>query len=238
MAATRKAYPSDVSDEEWALVAPDLILLPESAGQRSHALREVFNGLRYLVRYGVAWRAMPNDLPPWHAVYDQAQRWQRTGCFEALAHDLRAVLRLAAGRNEEPSAAVLDSRTLRSTPESGGRAGWDGHKRTRGSKLHLAVDTLGHLLALHVTPASENDRAAVAELARAVQDATGESVPWPMSTKAHGQAASPGPAGARHHSGGGQAAGGETWLCAPAAPLGGRAQLRLDGPLPKARAKL
>ncbi len=176
MAATRKAYPSDVSDEEWALVAPDLILLPESAGQRSHALREVFNGLRYLIRYGVAWRAMPNDLPPWHAVYDQAQRWQRTGCFEALAHDLRAVLRLAAGRNEEPSAAVLDSRTLRSTPESGGRAGWDGHKRTRGSKLHLAVDTLGHLLALHVTPASENDRAAVAELATAVQDATGESV--------------------------------------------------------------
>jgi transposase len=93
-----------------------------------------------------------------------------------LAHDLRAVLRLAAERDEEPSAAVLDRRTLRSTPESGARAGWNGHKRTRGSKLHLAVDTLGHLLALHVTPASENDRAAVAELAEAVQDATGESV--------------------------------------------------------------
>ena len=93
-----------------------------------------------------------------------------------LAHDLRAVLRLATGRAEEPSAAVLDSRTLRSTPESGHRAGWDGHKRTRGSKLHLAVDTLGHLLALHVTPASANDRAAVAALAKAVQDATGESV--------------------------------------------------------------
>ena len=84
---------------------------------------EVFNGLRYLVRYGVAWRAMPNDLPPWHAVYDQARCWHRAGCFEALAHDLRAVLRLAAGRNEEPSVAVLNSRTLRSTPESGGRAG-------------------------------------------------------------------------------------------------------------------
>jgi transposase len=136
----------------------------------------VFDGLRYLVRYGVAWRAMPNDLPPWHAVYDQAQRWLRGGCFEMLVHDLRAVLRLAAGRAEEPSAAVLDSRTLRSTPESGGRAGWDGHKRTRGAKLHLAVDTLGHLLALRVTPASENDRAAVAGLAAAVQEATGESV--------------------------------------------------------------
>ena len=176
MKISRKPYPSDVSDEEWALVAPYLTLLPEDAAQRTHALREVFDGLRYLVRYGVAWRAMPNDLPPWHAVYDQAQRWLRTGRFEMLAHDLRAVLRLAAGRTEEPSAAVLDSRTLRSTPESGGRAGWDGHKRVRGSKLHLAVDTLGHLLALRVTPASEGDRAAVTKLAKAVQDATGESV--------------------------------------------------------------
>src|SRR5919206_177107 len=173
---SRRAYPSDVSDEEWVLVAPYLTLLPETAAQREHRLREVFNGLRYVVRYGVAWRAMPHDLPPWHAVYDQAQRWLRAGCFESLTHDLRAVLRLAAGRKEEPSAAVLDSRTLRSTPESGARAGWDGHKRTRGSKLHLAVDTLGHLLALTVTPADANDRAAVAELAEAVQDATGENV--------------------------------------------------------------
>ena len=173
---TRKSYPSDVSDEEWALVAPYLTLLPEDAGQREHPLREVFNGLRYLVRYGVAWRAMPNDLPPWHAVYDQAQRWLRAGCFEMLVQDLRAVLRLAQGRAEEPSAVVLDSRTLRSTPESGARAAWDGHKRTRGSKLHLAVDTLGHLLALHVTPANADDRSAVSTLAEAVQDATGESV--------------------------------------------------------------
>ena len=176
MTTSRKPYPSDVSDEEWALAAPYLTLLPEDAGQRTHRLREVFDGLRYLVRYGVPWRALPNDLPPWHAVYDQAQRWLRAGCFEMLAHDLRAVLRLAAGRGEEPSAAVLDSRTLRSTPESGERAGWDGHKRTRGSKLHLAVDTLGHLLALGVTPADANDRAAVAELAEAVQDATGGRV--------------------------------------------------------------
>jgi len=100
---SRKPYPSDVSDEEWALVAPYLTLLPEDAGQREHPLREVFNGLRYLVRYGVAWRAMPNDLPPWHAIYDQAQRWLRAGCFEMLVHDVRAVLRLAQGRSEEPS---------------------------------------------------------------------------------------------------------------------------------------
>src|SRR6516225_9132086 len=155
----RKPYPSDVSDDEWSLVVPYLTLMREDAAQREHSLRELFNGLRYLVRYGIAWRAMPNDLPPWFSVYQQAQRWLAAGCFEALAHDLRAVLRLAAGRSEEPSAAIIDSRTLRSTPESGVRAGYDGAKRKRGSKLHLAVDTLGHLLALHVTPANTDDRA-------------------------------------------------------------------------------
>ena len=176
MASSRKAYPSDVSDEEWALVAPYLALLPEGAGQREHSLREVFNGLRYVIRSGCAWRLMPNDLPPWAAVYQQAQRWLAWGCFEQLADDLRAVLRLAAGRKAEPSAAVLDSRTLRSTPESGERAGYDGHKRKRGSKLHMAVDTLGNLLALHVTPANADDRAEVGRLAKAVQAATGNSV--------------------------------------------------------------
>ena len=95
MMIVRKPYLSDMSDNEWALVAPYLTLLPDSAKQRQHPLREVFNGLRYLVRYGVAWRAMPNDLPPWHAVYNQVRRWLAAGCFEMLAHDLRAVLRLA-----------------------------------------------------------------------------------------------------------------------------------------------
>jgi transposase len=172
----RKPYPSDVSDDEWSLVAPYLALRPETSGQREHALREVFNGLRYVVKTGIPWRSMPNDLPPWAAVYQQAVRWFQAGSFAALAHDLRALLRLAAGRPAEPTAVVLDSRTLRSTPESGHRAGYDGAKRKKGSKLHLAVDTLGHLLALHVTPATADDRAEVGRLAAAVQKATGESV--------------------------------------------------------------
>src|SRR5579864_8284195 len=147
MIRPRKPYPSDVSDEEWSLVSPYLKLMREDASQRDHPLRELFNALRYVIRYGIAWRAMPNDLPPWFAVYQQSQRRIAAGCFEALAHDLRAMLRLASGRNAEPTAAIIDSRTLRSTPESGQRAGYDGAKRKRGSKVHMAVDTLGHLLA-------------------------------------------------------------------------------------------
>jgi len=172
----RKAYPSDVSDEEWALVAPYLTLMTEDAPQREHRLREVFNGLRYIVRTGAAWRLMPHDLPPWHTVYQQTQRWLAAGVFEEMVHDLRRLLRVATGKNAEPSAAILDGRTLQSTVESGSRAGWDGHKRRRGSKVHLAVDTLGYLLTLLVTPANEQERAQVAQLTEQIQQVTGESV--------------------------------------------------------------
>jgi transposase len=173
---TRKAYPSDVSDEEWEFVGPYLTLLPLDAEQRRHDLREVFNALRWLVRSGVHWRMLPHDLPPWAAVYQQTQRWFKAGCFEAMAHDLRMLLRLAAGREPAPTAAVMDSRTLQSTPESGERAGYDGAKRHKGSKVHMAVDTLGHLLTLHVTAADEQDRAQVEQLAQAVQQVTGDNV--------------------------------------------------------------
>jgi len=173
---TRKPYPSDVSDAEWALVAPYLTLMTEEAPQREYSLREVFNGLRWLVRSGATWRMMPNDLPPWNVIYQQMQRWIKAQVFESLASDLRAVLRIVDGRNEQPTAAIFDSRTLQSTPESGARAGYDGAKRRKGNKVHLAVDTLGHLLALYVTAADQQDRAQVAELAKRVQVETGETV--------------------------------------------------------------
>ncbi len=172
----RQTYPSDVSDDEWSFVAPYLTLMTEDAPQREHSLREVFNGLRWIVRTGAQWRMMPHDLPPWAAVYQQTQRWLKGGVFEAIVDDLRAVLRLAQGRNEEPSAAIFDSRTLQSSPESGHRAGYDGAKRRKGSKVHLAVDTLGYLLALHITPANEQDRAQVGRLAAAVQEETRQHV--------------------------------------------------------------
>ena len=152
----RKAgYQSDVSDQEWSFCAPYLLLMKEDAPQREWSSRELFNAMRYMVRAGCPWRMIPHDLPPWHTVYQQAQRWIKAGCFEALAQDLRALLRLLAGRKAQPSAVILDGRTLQSTPESGERAGYDGYKRRKGSKVHMAVDTLGHLLALHVTPANE-----------------------------------------------------------------------------------
>ncbi len=172
----RKPYPSDVSDEEWAFVVPYLTLLPLDAEQRTHDLREVFNAVRWLVRAGAPWRLLPHDFPRWEAVYQQTQRWLRAGSFEAIVHDLRVVLRLAAGRHAQPSATIFDGRTLQSTAESGRRAGYDGHKRKKGSKVHMAVDTLGHLLALHVTPANEQEREQVGELAQAVQEVTGDHV--------------------------------------------------------------
>jgi transposase len=176
MTTNRKPYDTDVSDAEWAFVAPYLTLLPEDSGQRRHDLRDVLDALRWLVRSGSPWRLLPHDFPPWHAVYDQARRWMATGCFEAMVHDLRVLLRIADGREADPSAAVVDSRTLQSSVESGPRAGYDGYKRRSGSKVHMAVDTLGRLLTLRVTPADEQDRAQVAPLCEAIHEATGESV--------------------------------------------------------------
>jgi len=140
---SRKPYPSDVTDDEWAFVAPDLTLMTADAPQRDYDLREVFNGLRWIVRTGAQWRMMPNDLPPWYSVYQPAQRWIAAGVFEDMVHDLRALLRLAKGKQEQPSAAIFDGRTVQSTPESGERAAYDGYKRKKGSKIHSAVDTLG-----------------------------------------------------------------------------------------------
>jgi transposase len=169
-------YPSDVSDEEWEFCAPYLTLMDPEAPQRRHNLRALFNALRYIAKTGVQWRYLPGDFPPYHAVYQQAQRWIRAGVLESMAADLRKLLRLLQDRASAPSAVILDGRTLQSVPESGGRAGYDGYKRKKGSKAHVAVDTLGHLLAVAITPANEQERAQVRELCRQVQEATDQNV--------------------------------------------------------------
>ena len=172
----RKPYPTDGSDDEGAFVAPYLTLMDEAAPQRRHPLREVFNALRWIVRTGAQWRMLPTNFPPWQAVYQQTQRWIAAGCFDAMVHDLRALPRWSAGRADDPTGMILDGRTVQSTPESGARAGDDGHQRRKGSKTHAAVDTRGHLLALHVTPADAQERDQAGVLTAAVQAATGERV--------------------------------------------------------------
>ncbi|WP_437186802.1 IS5 family transposase [Planctomicrobium sp. SH668] len=176
MSKPRMPYPSDVTDDEWAFLAPYLALVKEDSPQRVHSLRAVFNAMRWLVRTGAQWRFMPHEFPPWPVVYQQARRWLEAGVFEHIAHDLREVARVAQGRDEPPSATILDARVIQSTPESGARAGYDGGKRRKGSKVHVAIDTLGHLLALKVTPANEQERAQVSDLCVAVQEATDQAI--------------------------------------------------------------
>jgi len=176
MEPKKTRYPSDVSDEEWEFAAPYLTLIAPEAQQRKYDLREVFNALRYLVRSGAPWRYLPDSFAPWPVVYQQTQRWIAAGVFENMVDDLREVLRVAAGKKAQPSAAILDSQTLRSTPESGDRAGFDGGKKTKGTKVHIAVDTLGNLLSLAVTPANAQDRDQIAQLAEDIQAVTNQSV--------------------------------------------------------------
>jgi transposase len=176
MNTTRKSYPSDVSDAEWEFLLPYLSLMREDAPQREHPLRDLFNAIRYVVRTGCQWRFLPHDLPPWTAVYQQARRWMQAGVFEQIGHDLRVIVRFLAERDPEPTATIFDGRTLQSTPESGERAGYDGAKKKKGSKVHAAVDSLGNLLALKITAANEQERAQVAELAQKVQEVTANTV--------------------------------------------------------------
>jgi transposase len=176
MSTTRKSYPSDVTDGEWEFLVPYLTLMREDAPQRDYPLRELFNAIRYVVKTGCQWRFLPHDFPPWSAVYQQARRWTQAGVFETIAHDLRICIRVLEDRQEEPSAVIFDARTLQSTPESGSRAGYDGGKRKKGSKVHAAVDTLGNLLALTITAGNEQERSQVAELAQQVQQVTGGTV--------------------------------------------------------------
>ena len=176
MSTTRKSFPGDASDAEWEFLIPYLTLMREDAPQRDYSLRDVFDAVRYVVKTGCQWDFLPHDFPPWTAVYQQARRWVAAGVFEEIAHDLRMILRLVDEREAQPTATILDGRTLQSTPESGGRAGYDGAKKKRGSKVHLAVDTLGNLLALKVTAANEQERAQVAELTARIQEVTGGTV--------------------------------------------------------------
>ena len=172
----RNAYPTDVTDDEWAFVSPYLTLMREDAEQRQHSMREVFNARRWIVRAGAPWRLLPHDFPPGAAVYQQPQRGIGAEVCATLGHALRVVRSGAAGRDRQPPAGIGEGRTLPSTPESGHRAGYDGAKQRKGRKTHSAVDPLGAWLAVQVTPATAQERAQGATVAADVQAVTGAHV--------------------------------------------------------------
>ena len=164
-----RRYPSDASDAEWALIAPLLPVPAWRAGRggrpETHCRRAVVDAIRYVTHNGCVWRALPADFPPWRTVYGIYQRWNASGATLALHDALRALARAAAGRNAEPTAAVIDSQSVRAAPTvPKASRGWDAAKKVNGRKRHIAVDTSGLLLEVLVTPASTQDRDAARPL--------------------------------------------------------------------------
>jgi transposase len=165
-----------VRDEGWAGAGAYFTLLTEAAPQREYSVRAGCNAPRGMARTGAARRMRPQDFPPWPAVYHQTRRRPKAGGCEAMVEAVRAVWRVAQGRARQPSAVMLESRTLQSSPESGRRAGYEGAKRRRGRDVPIAAETSGQWLALRVTAAKEQARARVAALVAQGQAGTGENV--------------------------------------------------------------
>jgi putative transposase len=160
----RKSYPSDLTDEQWSLLEPLLPTDVEGLGRpREVDFREVINAILYLNRSGCQWDMLPHDLPPKSTVYDYFAEWRDDGTWQRLLDALRIQVRVAAGREPTPSAASVDSQSVKTTAR-GGERGYDGAKKITGRKRHIFVDTLGLLLAVTVTAASVDDAAAVPAL--------------------------------------------------------------------------
>jgi putative transposase len=154
---SRKRYPSDLTDVQWENIE-HLLPPPKPGGRpRSYSNRELVAAILYVTRSGCAWRMLPHDFPPWESVYGYFRRWRLAGVWQSIHDQLVATVRLFDGRQEQPTAAIRDSQTVKTT-EQGGPHGYDAGKKVNGRKRHLLVDTLGLLLAVVVHPADVQDR--------------------------------------------------------------------------------
>lgn len=168
-----KRYPTDLTDEEWARVAPFLPGPARTGRRREVDLREVLNAIRYLVRTGCGWRMLPKDFPPWQTVYWWFRRFVRLMLFRTIHNIAVMIDRERVGREPSPTAGVLDSQTVKA-PAPGAERGYDAAKKTVGRKRHVAVDTDGRLLMVNLTPADISDSAG----AQAILDAIRKRWPW------------------------------------------------------------